>query len=660
MGAMNGIEGQGLHNLGSIHSIVSDKINIDNSSYKTLVANLNNCTNENVERVTNDFMKDPAHSVASMDFMGLVSLANRCEKTRNASIVNNNNELFLQAMSFLNSFKESFSPDDLNLYNKLSTLLNGKVIEWGNKNKDPIELDHKYDKNLWGDASPLFVKYGNDISKNITAFMLNQCIDAWCSKHEINDREQALKGLNKVFNYDITHILSHIDYLTDQLVKHAKPSSSPILLRHSFMSLMSAIRVIPVALKDMKADIKNLSSVPEKINVPDVVGNKLPEPMTLNSPGSPNHITVTGGNVYVPISDRSASSVASPTISDPWSAVTDKLLASDKITTEKRNELLKELIVSMGGRREIIPYSPHCCQLLNRLDGISNQEIPSLPTSFNDEKFTHITSLVNRDVRRQPNQVSSTDRALQLNTAVMQASTKDDSFPIGKNKQIRSDQVNRQFSTHHSIESDMSTMPPPQLPLNNVNIGTLSSKQNINPLASLASYRQPGADLSVADAENRHAVNDGFRMAEAVSSSDLSSSVKSNLPGINSSDLALLKHWLKDEVKENENETAKIDKLVLHGDGLYTQTMEYFLERAFLLAPGSESYSDMQQNYINAAFLKVSSSKKDSSKQSPTDLSKLSSSAHALVNKYVQKRSKRVFTTISGLRRSLSPQMSCP
>ncbi|MBG6247240.1 MULTISPECIES: hypothetical protein [Symbiopectobacterium] len=92
-----------------------------------------------------------------------------------------------------------------------------------------------------------------------------------------------------------------------------------------------------------------------------------------------------------------------------------------------------------------------------------------------------------------------------------------------------------------------------------------------------------------------------------------------------------------------------INKLILRGDGLYTQTLDHFLERAFLAEAGTEEHSDVQKAYINESFRKM---------QLHEDFFQLSRSAQALVEKYSEKRNFRVLTTTPGVRRTLSSQIS--
>lgn len=650
MRAMSGIESQDPQRLGYIHGVISDKINVDNSSYRKLVNSLSSCTNENVDCVTNRFMKYPSHSVASRDFMELFSLANRCEKTCNIDAANANEHSFLQAMSFLNSCKNRFSPADLAVYNKSIDQLHNRLSTAGGKKKSLSEINEKLDSSLWQNTASLFAKYGSDISKNLTAFMLNQSVDAWCKYHRISDREQALKNIDKVFNDDIAYISTVIDYCTERFVNYSKFVSSDFSgtnLRQSFDSLMSAIRTIPSALKGMKKDVAVPLSVSENSNIPDIVGNQSPEPMT---PNSPTHVTFHGGNAYATINDRPASSVGSPITSEPWSAVTEKLLASDKLTSEQRNLLLEKLIISMGGRHDIASHSPHCSPLLSGLNGISNQELPTSPPPFHDHKFTHVTLAADRDDQRLPDSGLSNDVTLPPNATVMQSLTKKaDASQTGESQQIRADQVIRQLSTDRSVGSDMSPLSSPRSSLNNFSIGTLSPKLNINPLGSLAAYHQPGADLSVVASRNGRVANDDFHMAEASSRSDSVISVEGAASGINTTDLVLLKRVLRNEVKGDENEIAKIDTLILREEGPYIQTLDYLLYTAFLAEPGTQQYSDMQQAYINRAF---------SGLQLSEDFSKLSLGAQMLVEKYSEKRNFRVLTTTPGVRRSLSSQVS--
>lgn len=661
-----------------IQVMVSDRMDVNSKGYNNFVSSLESCKNENVSCVIDEFMKDPIHSQKTKDFLNLVSTA-CCPKDIQDGISSsvhpsNSKRLFTSLLGFLTTNKERFSSEDLMLYNKLNDRLLGgedevksestssmlstpfkkeaKASSDGDKTKFDLEREH--DKLLWEPVMPLFEKYGRDISKNLTTLMLNTCVDAWCQAKGIDDREQVMSRLNDVFNGDVIHCLRQIDFLTDRMmgvVKNSSSASAGSSLRDFFEFFMDAIKSLPVAMRGKLEPSIDKPTVPDKDNVLSDKDDTLPEPNIISRSGSHGSNINYGGNAYATINERSGTSSASPIIADPWSAVAEKLLAADNLTSDQRYSLLKVLIDAMGSPREKASSSPPYSPVLNHLHSIGNQAPPSSFTSLNDNKFTYPTLPVDRDKQRLPNSELYTGGSLRSNTSLMQASMSEDSVMMGEDEQKRSDPVNRQFSTRRSVGDDMSTMSPPQSPLNNFNIGNLSPKQYISPLASLALYRQPGADLSAVVAENGLAANEGFRRVGAASRSDSTSSVESNSSGINTADLSLLKHWLKDEVKENEDETTNIDKLILREEGLYTQTMEHFLKRAFLAEPGSEEYSDMQQAYINESFRKM---------KSHEDFLQLSRSAQALVDKYEQKRSSKVFTTTPGVRRSLSTQMSRP
>lgn len=134
--------------------------------------------------------------------------------------------------------------------------------------------------------------------------------------------------------------------------------------------------------------------------------------------------------------------------------------------------------------------------------------------------------------------------------------------------------------------SDITIMLRPRSPLDDFQIGALSPTQNISPLTSLEVSHTAGTALSAVVAERGSAANDDTSATEEAGRSDAASSVGDSSSGINSADLALLKRWLGDGVQENEQEKEDINKLALREDGLYTQTLEHFLNRAFLAECG--------------------------------------------------------------------------
>ncbi|MCW2474850.1 hypothetical protein [Candidatus Symbiopectobacterium sp. NZEC151] len=619
-----------------IQADVYHRMNRELPQIETVTDNVVGCANDGVSLAVKNFIHAPDKVGCVYGLIHTQSQAALPEALRNANTTVECRELFKSVLGLLSTKEANFTSTEKACYQKLCDRFCSEIIKEPEEFNANISLNKhvknvtKDDKQFWVAAAPLLETYSKDILEDLTAHMLNQSINAWCEYHNVTDREWARSNIEQIFSGNIRMCFNVIDDEVMGITKEAKAANQDhadihgAIIRFGYMKIFDAVASIPLALQRQTPTGAAKPSTSEKaVGTSDatdnVNGHHLPTAPTASS--SPGNITVYGSNATA----TSYGGNTPTTPPDPWSSITEKLLASDKIDKDQRFVLLKDLIASMGERRETPSDFINRYPLLSRLNGISTQDLPVYSTLPNGKITTMAESFS-----------MGTD------------SVKPTAPEVEHGREPRV-QVQRLPSSSSSVGSAISTMSPPRSPLDNFQIGTLSPKHNINPLASLAAHPTAEAYPSAVVAEKGPAANDDFSVTEATGHSEVASSAGGGSSGINKDDLALLKRWLGEEVPENENEMASIDKLILREDGVYTQTLEHFLERAFLADVGTEERSDMQQVYINEAFRKM---------QLHEDFFQLSRNAQKLVEKYSEKRNSRVLTTMPGVRRTLSSQTS--
>lgn len=636
-----------------IQADVFHRMNRKISRPDNITDNIAGCANEDLALAVKDFVAAPDKIGCVNGIIHTQSQASLPEDLRNAKTGIENREIFKSILGMLSTKADNFSSTEKACYQKLCDRLCSEIKkEPGNVSaqaslKQQIKDIDTDDKQFWIGVAPLLNTYGQEIIPDLTAHILNQSVNAWCEYHNVTDREWARANICEIFGSNIRLCFNIIDDEISALTKEANAAavdgdkSHGPFIRFICMKIFDAVATIPLSLRRQAPVGAGKPNVSEPVSGMESTKSPVNGHQT---PGSFGNITFNGGNA----SATSYGGNTPTTPKDPWSSMAEALLASDKLHNDQRVSLLRDLIATMGERREIAPYIARRYPLLGNLNTISMQDLPGYSTLPKETAFTHAASA--GDLREQQVRAPRLPRAhaSALESAVGQAFANIPTAPKEVEERTHSDQVKRRISTSSSIGSGMSVMSEPRSPLANFTLDSLSPKQNIYPLASLSSYQKQGADISAIVAENGHAANDDFHLSMASSRSDVTSSGRGSSSDINMTDLALLKRWLGDEAKD---ETANIDELILRDKGLYTRTLEHFLERAFLAEAGTEELSDKQQAYINESFRKM---------QLHDDFSKLSRSAQALVEKYSQKRNSRVFTTMPGVRRTLSTQISRP
>ncbi|QZN95238.1 hypothetical protein [Symbiopectobacterium purcellii] len=617
-----------------IQADIYNRMNRDLPKAETITDNMVGCTNEGLSLAVKNFIRAPDKVGCVYGLIHTQSQSALPEAVRNTNTTVEDRELFKSVLGMLSTKESNFTSSEKACYQKLCDLFCSEITNEDKEFNTDISLNKHLqnvtndDKQFWVEAAPLLETYSKDIVTDLTAHMLNQSINAWCEYHKITDHDWARSNIEQIFD---SNIRMYLNVLDDEMMGVTKEAKSAIkdhsdirgaIIRYGYMKMFDAVASIPLALRrQTPTGVAKPSTTEKAVGTSDstgtVNGNYSPQ-----SSSSPGNITVYG-------SKATAYGGNTPTTPpDPWSSMTEKLLASDKLDQDQRFTLLKGLIAAMGERRETPEHFFNRYPLLRRLNGISMQDLPAYSTLPNGNLTTVTEPLV-------------------IETDSMQPSA-----PVAQHRQEPRVQVKRHASTSSSVSSansDISPMSRARSPLDNFQIGTLSPTQNISPLASLEAYRTAGADLSAVVAEKGPAANDDASAIGEAGRSDTASSVGGSSSGINNVDLALLKRWLSDEVQDNEQEQESINKLVLREEGVYTKTLDHFLDRAFLAEVGTEERSDMQQVYINEAFLKM---------KSHQDFYQLSRNAQKLVEKYSEKRNSRVLTTTPGVRRTLSSQVS--
>lgn len=613
-----------------IQADVYHRMNRDLPKTETVTDNMVGCANEGVSLAVKNFIQAPDKVGCVYGLIHTQSQAALPEEIRNANTTVECREIFKSVLGMLATKADNFTSTESGCYQKLCDRFVSEVKkepEEFNANislKKNVKNTAKDDKQFWIEAAPLLETYSKDILEDLTAHMLNQSINAWCEYHNVTDREWARSNIEQIFD---TNIRMCFNVLDDEIRGVTKESKSAVqdkaaihgaFIRFGYMKMFDAIASIPLSLRrQTPSGVTKPSTTEQAVGTSDstgnVNGNHSPQ-----SSSSPGNITVYGSKATV----TSYGGNTPTTPPDPWSSMTEKLLASDKINTDQRFLLLKDLIATMGEQRETLSNLFNRYPLLSRLNGVSTQDLPEYSMLSNGNR-TALAAAPSPET----NNVEPT-------------------APEVERVQTPRVQVKRPLSTTGSIGSDISSMSSPQSPLgDNFTINTLSATKNINPLASLETFRTVGADLSGVVVDKGPAAND----AEETGRSEAASSAGNSSSGINKEDLALLKRWLGEDDQVDENDRESINKLILREEGLYTQTIEHFLERAFLADAGTEERSDKQQTYINESFRKM---------QLHEDFFLLSRDAQVLVEKYGEKRNFRVLTTTPGVRRSLSSQTS--
>ncbi|MCW2478392.1 hypothetical protein [Candidatus Symbiopectobacterium sp. NZEC135] len=613
-----------------IQADVYHRMNRELPKTETVTDNMVGCANEGVSLAVKNFIKAPDKVGCVYGLIHTQSQAALPEDLRNANTTVECREIFKSILGMLATKADNFTSAESGSYKKLCDRFVSEVKKEPEEFNANISLQKniknttKDDKQFWIEAAPLLETYSKDIVEDLIAHMLNQSINAWCEYHNVTDREWACSNIEQIFDTNIRMCFNVLDDEIRGVTKESKSAvqdKAPIhgaFIRFGYMKMFDAIASIPLSLRRQTPAGMAKPAISEKAvetsgSAGNVNGDHSPK-----ASSSPGNITVYGSTATA----TSYGGNTPTTPPDPWSSMTEKLLASDKINTDQRFLLLKDLIATMGEQRDIPSSFFNRYPLLSRLNGISTQDLPAYSTLSNGNR-TRLAAAPSPET----NNVEST-------------------APAVERVQTPRVQIKRPLFTTGSIGSDISTMSPPQSPLgDNFKIGTLSSTKNINPLASQGTFHTVGADLSSVIVDKGPAAND----AEEAGRSEGASFAGNSSSGINKEDLALLKRWLGEDVQEDENERENINKLVLREEGLYTQTIEHFLERAFLAEAGTEERSDKQQTYINESFRKM---------QLHEDFFLLSRNAQALVDKYSEKRNFRVLTTTPGVRRSLSSQVS--
>lgn len=601
-----------------IQADVYHRMNRELPKTETVTDNMVGCANEGVSLAIKNFIKAPDKVGCVYGFIHTQSQAALPEALRNANTTVECREIFKSVLGMLATKAENFTSAESGCYNKLCDRFISEVKKEPKEFNANISLQKstknssKDDKQFWIEAAPLLETYSKDILGDLIAHMLNQSINAWCEYHNVTDREWARSNIEQIFDTNIRMCLNVLD---DEIMGVTKESKSAVqdkatihgsFIRFGYMKMFDAIASIPLSLRRQTPAGEAKPATAEKaVGTSDFMDhvNGDHSPKVSSSPGN---ITIYGSNATA----ASYGGNTPTTPPDPWSSMTEKLLASDKIDTEQRFLLLKDLIATMKEQREIPSNFFNRYPLLSRLNGVSMQDLPVYSTLPNSNRNTLVAAPSQETHNVEP------------------------TAPAVEHIQEPRVQVKRPLSASSSVDSDISIMSPPQSPT-----------KNINPLASLETFRTAGADLSGVVVDKGPAAND----AEKTGRSEGTSSADSSSSAINKEDLALLKRWLGEEVQEDDSDRQSIDKLILREEGLYTQTMEHFLERAFLVDAGTEERSDKQQTYINESFRKM---------QLHEDFFLLSRNAQMLVDRYREKHNFRVLTTTPGVRRTLSSPTS--
>lgn len=615
-----------------IQADVYHRMNRELPKAETITENMVGGTNEGLSLAVKNFIQAPDKIGSVYELIHTQSQAALPETLRNANTTVECRELFKSVLGMLSTKEANFTSSEKASYKKICDRFCSEIIKEPEVfNADISVCKHvknitKDDEQFWIEAAPLLETYSKDIVEDLVAHMLNQSINAWCEYHNVTDSDWARSNIAQIFDTRIRMYLNIIDDEIMGVTKEAKSSTKDnshirgAAIRFGYMKMFDALASIPLALRRQTPVGAAKPSTIEKAvgtleSTDNVNGHYSPQ-----ASSSQENISGYGSNATA--TSRGGNSPTTP--SDPWSFITEKLLTSDKINQDQCVMLLKDLIATMGERHETPVDFFNRYPLLSRLNSINTQDLSPHSMLPKGNSVTVVNPLFIATDNVQPK------------------------VPEAEHQQEPSVQVKRHTSTSSSVSSDISSMSPTRSPLDNFQIGTLSPKRNINPLASLETYRSV-ADLSTAVAAKGPVANDDLSVTTETGRSDVASSVRRSSDGISSDDLALMKRWLSVQVQENEQESESINKLVLRGNGNYTETIEHFLDRAFLTEAGTEERSDMQQNYINEAFSKLKSN---------TDFSKLSIDAQVLVAKYSEKRNIRVLTTTPGVRRTLSSQMS--
>ncbi|MFT8211971.1 MAG: hypothetical protein ACMZI0_17875 [Symbiopectobacterium sp.] len=478
-------------------------MNRELSQPENITDNIAGCANEDVALAVKDFIKAPDKVGCVYGFIHTQSQASLPEELRDAKTTVESREIFKSILGMLSTKAENFSSTEKVCYQKLCDHLSSEIKNEQNETDTKISLKKQIknisndDKQFWVEVSPLLQTYGKEILEDLTAHMLNQSINAWCEYHNVTDRDEARENIEQIFDTTIRMCFNIID---DEVMGIAKEAKSAIqdreeihgaFMRFGCMKVFDAVASIPLALRRQAPIGAGKPSTSEKAAGTADAESNINGHQTPKMSSSPGNITVYGGNATA----TSYGGNTPTTPPDPWSSMTEKLLASDKLNKDQCFLFLKDLIATMGERREASPSFFSRYPLLSRLNGISSQDLPAYSTLPNGHGATHSSSDSQLDAQRVPNMVLPAAYSSSLNAAVAQAFSQETgnvepSAPTVERDFVPDSQVKRRPSTSSSIGSGISTMSPPRSPLENFNIGTLSRKQNINPLASLGTYRR--------------------------------------------------------------------------------------------------------------------------------------------------------------------------
>lgn len=325
-----------------IQTDVYHRMNRELPQTELITDNMVGCTNEGISLAVKNFIQAPDKVGYVYGFIHTQSQATLPEELRNANTSIECRELFKSVLGMLSTKADSFTSGKKASYRKLcdrfasevkkeSKELNGKISL--NKHVKNIAND---DKQFWVAAALLLETYGKDILEDLTAHMINQSINAWCEYHNITNRDWARSNIEQIFDSNIRMCFNVIDDEIMDITKEVKSAIQNHLdihgefIRFGFMKIFDAVASIPLSLRCQKpADAAKPSVTEKAVGASDVTDNVNGDhsPEASFSPGS---ITVYGGTATA----TSYGSNTPTTPPDPWSSMTEKLLASDKLNTE--------------------------------------------------------------------------------------------------------------------------------------------------------------------------------------------------------------------------------------------------------------------------------------------------------------------------------------